>query len=39
MKAIWIFVLCLVVFIGLIWGGLKFFTFLLKMRQKEKREG
>lgn len=34
MKAILIFVLCLAIFIGLIWGGLKYFTWLLKIRQK-----
>jgi len=37
MKVVLIFVLCLAIFIGLIWGGLEFFKYLLKIRKKEKK--
>jgi len=36
MNTILIFVLCLAILIGLIWGALKFFTYLLKTRQAPK---
>jgi len=37
MTTLLIFVLCLVILIGLVWGALKFFKYLLKMGQAEKK--